>query len=91
MDIISLKVESDLAAELEKAARREGISKSEYARRALRDRMRLQQTDMQRTPTALELAGDLVGSIKGGPGDLSINPRYMEGFGEDSRGPRKRR
>ncbi len=37
----------------------------------------------RRVPTpgsALELAGDLVGSVEG-PGDLSTNPKYMEGFG----------
>jgi hypothetical protein len=31
--------------------------------------------------SALELAGDLVGSCEG-PGDLSTNPKYMEGFGK---------
>lgn len=25
----------------------------------------------------------LIGVIKGGPSDLSTNPKYMEGFGED--------
>ncbi len=30
--------------------------------------------------SALELAGDVVGSVEG-PGDLSYNPKYMEGFG----------
>lgn len=33
-----------------------------------------------RPGSALELAGDLVGCIEG-PGDLSTNPKYMEGFG----------
>jgi hypothetical protein len=27
------------------------------------------------------LAGDLVGCFHGGPGDLSSNPQYMDGFG----------
>jgi len=35
----------------------------------------------QRPMSALELAGDLVGCVQG-PGDLSTNPKYMEGFGE---------
>lgn len=30
----------------------------------------------------LEGIEDLVGSVEG-PGDLSTNPKYMEGFGED--------
>jgi hypothetical protein len=27
----------------------------------------------------------LIGCVKGGPPDLSTNPKYMEGFGESSR------
>jgi hypothetical protein len=37
-----------------------------------------------RPPTATELAGDLVGCVEG-PGDLSTNPKYMEGFGRSNR------
>jgi hypothetical protein len=33
------------------------------------------------TPSALDLAGDLVGCLDSGLGDLSTNPAYMEGFG----------
>ena len=34
------------------------------------------------SPSFLELAGELIGSLDGLPPDLSTNPRYMEGFGE---------
>lgn len=34
--------------------------------------------------TFWELAGHLAGAVKGGPGDLSTNKKYMEGFGRDS-------
>ena len=34
----------------------------------------------ERPVSAGELAGDLVGSGEG-PGDLSTNPKYLEGFG----------
>lgn len=33
--------------------------------------------------SALEAAGDLVGCIKGGSSDVSTNPIYMDGFGEE--------
>jgi hypothetical protein len=33
------------------------------------------------TLSALDLAGDLVGCLDSGLGDLSTNPAYMEGFG----------
>lgn len=41
-------------------------------------------------PPALELslyerAKDFLGVIKGTPPDLSTNPKYMEGYGEDRR------
>jgi len=29
------------------------------------------------------LRAGLIGAIKGGPSDMSTNPKYMEGFGED--------
>jgi hypothetical protein len=31
--------------------------------------------------SALEVAGDLVGCLDGGPPDLSVNKKYLEGFG----------
>ena len=41
-------------------------------------------------PTASELAADLMGAFDG-PGDLSTNPKYMEGYGESNRRKRKSR
>lgn len=35
----------------------------------------------KRAPNAYELVKHLVGKYKDGPGDLSTNPKYMEGFG----------
>lgn len=32
--------------------------------------------------SALELAGDLVGCLDDGPGDLATNPKHFEGFGQ---------
>lgn len=31
--------------------------------------------------SAYDLVRDLIGKQRGGPGDLSTNPKYMEGFG----------
>ncbi len=33
------------------------------------------------SPSFLEVAGDLIGSLEGLPSDLSINKSYMDGFG----------
>ncbi len=33
--------------------------------------------------SALDLAGDLVGSVEGGPGDLATNPKHLNDYGRD--------
>ena len=33
--------------------------------------------------SVLEVAGDLIGCLDGGPVDLSTNQKYMDGFGEE--------
>lgn len=42
------------------------------------------QPATKRKPTVAELAADLIGSLEG-PGDLSANPKYMEGYGQPNR------
>lgn len=76
MRTVSVKLPKHLDAKLQRIARQRGVSRSAAIRLAIeayaaRNRM-----------SALELAGDLVGCLKGGPRDLSTNPRHMEGFGE---------
>ncbi|HJT76895.1 MAG TPA: ribbon-helix-helix protein, CopG family [Gemmataceae bacterium] len=80
MRTISLKLADDLFRRLERAARERGQSKSEVVRTALEQFLNGKGT-AARPLSALELAGDLVGCVEG-PGDLSTNPKYMEGFGE---------
>ena len=33
--------------------------------------------------SALALAGELVGSVEGGTGDLATNPEHLKGYGKD--------
>jgi Arc/MetJ-type ribon-helix-helix transcriptional regulator len=80
MKTISLKLPEDLLVKLEHAAMQEGLSKSEVVRAAL-ERVLNGQHKGKRSLSALDLAGDIMGSCKG-PGDLSTNPKYMEGLGE---------
>jgi metal-responsive CopG/Arc/MetJ family transcriptional regulator len=80
MKTLSLKLPASLRAKLERAAKQRGQSKSEIVRAALEEFLNGRRSGKQR-PSALELAGDLVGCVEG-PGDLSTNPKYMEGFGE---------
>ena len=76
MKVLSLKLPPGLRVKLERAAIRRGESKSQVVRVALEQFLKA-----ERPMSALELAGDLVGCGEG-PGDLSTNPKHMEGFGE---------
>jgi len=76
MKMLSLKLPPGLSVKLERAAQQRGESKSELVRAALE-----QYLKAERPISALELAGDLVGRGEG-PGDLSTNPKHMEGFGK---------
>jgi metal-responsive CopG/Arc/MetJ family transcriptional regulator len=80
MKTISLKLTEDLLHKLERTARERGQSKSAVVRAALEQFLNGERAK-GRPLSALELAGDLVGCVEG-PGDLSTNPKYMEGFGE---------
>src|SRR5262245_18351182 len=76
MKSLSIKLPPGLRARLGRAAKKCGQTKSEIVRAALE-----QFLIGERPMSALELAGDLVG--RGiGTGDLSTNPKYMEGYGK---------
>ncbi len=78
MKTVSLKLTDVLLRKLERVSREEGHSKSAVLRFALQ-----QYLNGKRAPARgsfLEAAGDLIGCVEG-PGDLSYNPKHMEGFG----------
>ena len=79
MKTISLKLPNPLHAQLERLAKSRAQTKSAIVRKALEEM--LNGTCRMKPVSALELAGDVVGCCEG-PGDLSTNPKYMEGFGE---------
>jgi len=82
MRAISLKLSPGLHARLDRAARKRKRSKSELVRAALEQFLnREPRHKPKRALSALELAGDLVGCVTGS-GDLSTNPKHMEGYGE---------
>ena len=76
---ISLKIPEPLAAEVAAAAHRGGVSKSALIREAIE--AFLHRDEAFRPRSALSLVADLVGACEG-PEDLSVNRKYMEGFGE---------
>ena len=80
--ILTLKLPAALERALAREAQRRGVSKSDVAREALA-RFVAKPEPRPYTPSALDLAGDLVGCIRGGPEDLSSNLRYLDDFGSD--------
>ena len=75
MRAITVKLPNHLDESLIALARQRNTSRSALIREAL-ERL----TDTPRI-SILARAADLVGSLDG-PGDLSTNPRYMDGYGE---------
>jgi hypothetical protein len=78
MKTFTCKLPEKLDAELETAARLEGVSKSQVVRKALEER--IGRSRSRKSPRAYDLVKDLDGSVKG-PADLLTNPKYMEDFG----------
>jgi hypothetical protein len=78
MKTLTLKLPQELETKLAAAARRQRRTKSDVARQALEAYLNGGKEAGQ--GAFLELAADLVGSLEG-PGDLSHNPKYMDGFG----------
>jgi Arc/MetJ-type ribon-helix-helix transcriptional regulator len=85
MNTISLKVPRKLEGRLERASKARGISKSEFVRQAVEKALDQMATRAEGRPNLLELAGDLVGAVKGAPSSLSHDPEYLKGYGEDRR------
>lgn len=78
MKTISLKVPDALDAQLEDAARKGRLKKSEIVRRAVA--AYLVKGPRARRGSFLEQARDLAGCVSG-PADLSTSARHMNGYG----------
>jgi hypothetical protein len=63
---------------LEALKKTTGRTESQLVRRGLR----LVAAEARRQQSALYLARAYCGKFKGGPRDLSANPRHLEGYGE---------
>jgi predicted DNA-binding protein len=79
MRMISLKLPPALFEKLGAESRRTGKSKSAILREALE--AYLNGAKDGSGPSCYDLAKDLIGIVEG-PGDLSYNQKYLEGFGE---------
>ena len=79
VETLSIRISKAERAALRAAARREKISQGQIVRKALHA---YGIKPKEKVPlSAYDLIKDLIGKNKGGPGDLSTNLKYMEGFG----------
>jgi Arc/MetJ-type ribon-helix-helix transcriptional regulator len=86
MKTVTVKLPLALSARLDRAAKRRGQTRSEVVREALQSLLggpngNGNSSKVRQPQSALDLAGDLVGCIQG-PGDLSTNRSYLDGFGK---------
>ena len=78
MRTVTLKLPASLATRLNSIVRRRSTTRSAVVREALEAHLGSQSGGGD---SCLELAGDLVGSLKGLPRDLSSSPRHLKGYG----------
>jgi hypothetical protein len=80
MQAISLRLPDPMFFELVSRAKASAISQTEVIRAALANYF---QTAAPAKPlSAADAAAKWIGVCKGGPSDLSTNPKYMEDFGK---------
>lgn len=75
--ILTLKVSERLAAAVDAAARRRGMTRSRLVREALEAHLR----GSVAAGSVLDRTSDLAGCLKGLPRDLSSNRTHLKGFG----------
>jgi hypothetical protein len=84
MNTLTIKIPAGLDAALAEASVQAQLTKSELVRRAVTAYLAPggPHAGGGPVPSALALAGDLVGCFSGGPSDLASNPRHLDGFGQ---------
>lgn len=77
---MTVKLPEDLAVRLEKRAKRLGVSKSSVVRASLESELNGRNA-VEEMPSAYDVLKSGLGCVNSGVGDLSTNPKHMEGFG----------
>lgn len=78
-ETLSLRISKAESRALRERARREGISRGSLVRRALRAYGVTPEADQTRT--GYDVIKDLLGRNRGGPTDLSTDPRHLKDYG----------
>ena len=79
MKTVSLKLSERLARELDETAKARRMSRSDFFREALNEK--LARDRKNRPESVYEITSDLCGAGESGIGDLSTNPKHLDGFG----------
>ncbi|HEV8072681.1 MAG TPA: CopG family transcriptional regulator [Opitutaceae bacterium] len=79
VETLSIRISKSERAALRTMARKEKISQGQLVRKALRAYGVAPKE--KAIPSGYDLVKDLIGKYTDGPGDLSTNPKYLEGFG----------
>jgi hypothetical protein len=84
MKPVTIKLPEELRVRLQAEADKRGVSLGQVVREAAA--AYVAASPVQTRLSAYDLSKDLCGSLDGGPGDLSTNPKYLEDLGLDSMG-----
>ncbi len=83
MTTLTIEISETLDGQFSDIAKREKLSKEKLAAKALQDFIDLQTKNGASKQTVGDIAGHLFGAIDAdAPEDVSINKKYLEGFGE---------
>ena len=77
MELVSFKLPPQLRKRLAEEARRRRVSLAAVIRESLQATL-LERPSARGELTCADLAGDLIGSVRGGPRDASTNKRYLD-------------
>jgi hypothetical protein len=80
MVTMTVKLPKTTSARISAVAKARRVPKSQVVREVLESHFK--SKGKGRRVMFYEMAWDIIGSVKGGPPDLSSNPKYMEGYGE---------
>ncbi len=80
-DRISVRIPKHLGQQLRQRSQMKGTPESEIVRLALETYLTTQSKGQSAYEAAVALG--VIGCAEGLPRDLSTNPKYMKGFGED--------
>jgi hypothetical protein len=77
MELVSFKLPAALRRRVAAEARRRGVSQAAVIRESLESAL-VERSAASGELSCADLAGDLIGSVRGGPRDASTNKRYLD-------------